>query len=125
MRGASALERVLHELPGASIRVFVVWEPVLLLDTAPPTTAGLALVGDRRASQYWDERRLLSTAILDARRAEPGDLGIVWDWVAVFDPGVRWPGVRRADAFPAPRWQGRPVVDVVDELRATLRKIAP
>ena len=116
MRGASALERVLHELPGASIRVFVVWEPVLLLDTAPPTTAGLALVGDRRASQYWDQRRLLSTAILDARRAEPGDLGIVWDWVAVFAPGVRF-----GDGFPAPRWQGRPIVDVADALRAELR----
>lgn len=121
VRGASALEDVLGAMPDAAVRVFVVWEPVLATDLGPPAAAVAARVPDPRVSQHWDPERVLSDAIL--RTGPPGtglarpdhpdpSSRVVWDTVAVFRPGVRWDA-----SFPAPDYQGRPVVAVADELR--------
>jgi hypothetical protein len=41
---------------------------------------------------------------------------VVWDFVAIFPPGVRWNG-----AFPAAQFAGAPVVRVIDDFRRQLR----
>ena len=43
---------------------------------------------------------------------------IVWDWVAVYPPGLRWEAKP-----PEPAWADRPVVNVRDELRHQLSTI--
>ena len=98
LRGASAVQEILNSRGGLRVRVFVVWEPVIATDLAPPTTGTLARIHDRRAVQYWDHDRALSADIVRSVLADPDRYGlekveagsIVWDTVAVFPPDVRW-----------------------------------
>ena len=127
MRGASALQSVLEEMPVADLRAFVVWEPVLKLDVAPPTSRVLNRIPDARVAQFWDEGRVLSARIAAAATEDPhGVLGqpscsldtIVWDWAAVYPPGVRW-----EDSFPRAAYAGAPVCAVIDDFRGGLTSV--
>jgi hypothetical protein len=128
VRGASAVQELLEELPDADMRVLVVWEPVLWSDLAPPLSAVLSQIPDLRAIQSWDPHRTLSEEIVRAvsgRETELPCVGsisadtIVWDVVAIFPPGVRW------DARPpAPAYCGYPVLYEIDQLRTQLASMA-
>jgi len=119
LRGASAVESILRAFPDPELRVFVVWEPVLLSDWHAPGADAVARITDSRAAQFWDARHRLSTEIRRAGEANPtGVLGdhrlhgtIVWDFVALYTPGIRWDA-----AFPPARFAGAPVVRVADDL---------
>ncbi len=87
---------------------------MIATDVAPPTTGTLARAHDRRAAQYWDRDRSLSTEIVRSVLADPGRYGlkdkveagsIVWDTVALFPPKVLW-----EQEFPVPTYYGFPVV---------------
>jgi len=110
----------LDSRPGLRVRLFVVWEPVIATDLAPPTTGTLARIHDRRAMQYWDHDRVLSTDIVRSVLAAPDRYGlgdeldqssVVWDTVAVFPPAARW-----EREFPVPSYFGFPVVSSVQGL---------
>ena len=121
MRGASALGDVLKRVSGRPVRVFVVWEPVLWRDLAPPTSKVLSLISDSRASQYWDKELLLS-AKTDSLRRQPdsasGKKAVVWDVAAIFPPGARW------DAnFPGPAFSSRPVIARINEIQRRLSEL--
>lgn len=121
MRGASALGDVLKRVIGRPVRVFVVWEPVLWRDFAPPTSKVLSLISDSRASQYWDKELLLS-AKTDSLRRQPasasGKKAVVWDVAAIFPPGARW------DAnFPSPTFASRPVIARINEIQRRLSEL--
>lgn len=94
--------------------MFVVWEPVLPTDWAPPTTSVLSRIPDVRAVQYWDKGRLLSGKIL-AAGLKGVEGPVVWDAVGLFAPGVRW-----ESSFPQPEFSGGPVADVIPGLRQHL-----
>jgi hypothetical protein len=126
VRGASALQDVLKDAPAAGTRVFVVWEPVLPTDIAPPTSRDMARVPDRRVAQYWDKSRVLSAEFWRTKKEHPerdrltfGDfvesIGIVWDVVAVFGPDAEW-----TDMLPVPSYFGGPVVHIDAEMRAAI-----
>lgn len=118
MRGASALQEVLRAHPDAKLGVLVVWEPVIWTDVGPPTTSVMAQISDRRVMQFWDPGKILSRTMVESWKRQGKDLAddaVVWDFVALFDPGVRWHG-----GPPASRYQGYPVVDAIDGLRAAL-----
>ena len=93
--------------------VFVVWEPVLPTDVAPPTTGDLARCHDPRARQFWDEQTLVSQSLGDTHAPRRG--GVAWDYVALFPPGPTWD-----DKLPPAAFDGGPVVQVADELRDRL-----
>jgi hypothetical protein len=95
---------VLRGVRDPKVRVFVVWEPVLVTDWHAPGAGAVGRIPDARVTQFWDARRLLSQAI----RRGP----VVWDYVAVFPPGVRW-----SDGYPTARFSGAPVVRVIDDFR--------
>ncbi|MDB4970514.1 MAG: hypothetical protein JWN44_6203 [Myxococcales bacterium] len=104
MRGASALDHWLDE--HRDVAAFVVWEPVLAADDAPPASQ-LA----RHAHNYWDPTRARSQA-LETSGFDPACLSqgsareeIVWDALFDFAP-------QRA----APAFCGRPIVDVLGRL---------
>ncbi|MGO4880783.1 MAG: hypothetical protein ACLP59_08180 [Bryobacteraceae bacterium] len=97
----------MRDLHDPNVRVFVVWEPVLITDWHAPGAGALERIADARATQFWDRGRALSNVI----RHGP----VVWDWVAIFPPGVCWDG-----AFPTPQFSGAPVVRVSDEFRRRL-----
>lgn len=105
MRGASALDRWL----GAhrDVAGFVVWEPVLAGDTAPPARERRAA----HARNYWDAALLRSTA-MKASGADPkclaqgdADVGVVWDAVFDYAPGSD-----------APRFCGRTILQALPAL---------
>ena len=104
------------------LRVFVVWEPVLASDWAPPNAAAQARIGHPGVLQFWDRPHALSAAIRAANDVKV--LGekrlkgaIVWDHIAVFPPGVRW-----LDRYPVPAYAGAPVLDIIDEAAPFLRE---
>ena len=123
MRGASALQDLLRRSQDPSLRVFVVWEPVIWSDLAPPLTMVLGRVSDQRAAQLWDRGRLVSADMLKAIRTEAGKSHsdrpdgdtIVWDCVAIYPPGARWDAT-----LPPPDFIDCPVVAVIDEVRRRL-----
>ena len=113
MRGASALQSALERAPDAQAYVMVVWEPVLVTDIAPPSTAVLGHIADTRAAQFWDGGLRLSKVVRRMALEESehlrdageiADARVVWDVVAVFPPGVRW-----EEDFPPPADYGFPV----------------
>lgn len=114
---------MLERLPDSHVKVFVIWEPVILTDIAPPTSRTLARIPDRRVAQYWDRQRLLSREIVRSALAEPSkdaheeinERTIVWDTIAVFSAGTRWD-----TAFPHADYHGYPVADVIDEVEGRL-----
>ena len=116
---------MLRENAGRPLRVFIVWEPVILTDIAPPTSRVLSKLSDARVSQFWDRDRLLSREIVRTALADSthtlhedysGEGSIVWDFIAVFPPGARW-----GPAVPSPDYHGAPVFRVIDEVRRRLQ----
>jgi hypothetical protein len=112
LRGASAADSLIREFDGRPIRVFVVWEPVLLSDWSTPSTATLKRVSDHRAIQFWDKGRLLSRAMGEHDRKS-----IVWDEIIVYPRDAAWKGVP-----PQPWYRGGPVLDVIDLARGAIAR---
>jgi hypothetical protein len=99
---------VLREVRDPDLRVFVVWEPVLITDWHAPGAGAVGRIPDARVTQFWDPRRTLSQAIRRGR--------VVWDYVATYPPGVRW-----GDTFPEAQFSGAPVVRAIDGFAEWLR----
>jgi hypothetical protein len=102
--------------------VFVVWQPMLPTDLAPPITAVLRRVSDSRARQYWDRDHLLAKRMAaDARSPQPEQEccqrnGILWDLAAVYPKGATWD-----DRMPVATVFNGPVADLATEIEARLR----
>jgi hypothetical protein len=129
VRGASALQEVLSDLETSRLRAFVVWEPVLFTDVAPPTTSVLSRITDSRAVQYYDRSRLLSRLLVKTAKDHPGylpgidgmaDGTILWDCLLVFPAGERW-----EEAPPRPDFLGSTVVGEITSIRRRLSSVAP
>lgn len=114
MQGASATERLLNELNGRDVRVFVVWEPVLPTDFAAPSTAALARVPDLRVTQYWDRKRTLSHLMGEHNRAT-----VVWDYIAVYEPGTVW-----QNTLPQPVYSDHPVKKVIAGAKDAVQRLS-
>jgi hypothetical protein len=100
----------LEEFARKPVRVFVVWEPVLLTDWTAPSTAALSRTSDSRARQFWDKGRLISHSLGEHNRRS-----IVWDYIAVYPAGATWD-----DRPPEALYQGRPVVRVTAPAREAI-----
>ena len=100
----------MHEFAGKPVRVFVVWEPVLVTDWGRPSTATLARISDLRAAQFWDRGRLVSHSMGEQNRRS-----VVWDYIAVYQPGALW-----TERPPEALYHGGPVVQVTDQAHAAL-----
>lgn len=95
LRGASAVEKSLTEIPDAKIAVFAVWEPILSSDFIPPTTGALGRLSDRRVRQFWDKNHRLAKVMAESRVGQPQPdccdrNGTLWDLIAVYPPGSEW-----------------------------------
>ena len=101
---------MIQEFAGKPVRVFVIWEPVLFSDWSSPSTATLGRISDIRATQFWDKGRLISHSMGEHDRHS-----VVWDYVAVYPPGVIW-----EDGPPEALYHGGPVVRVTEPVRIAL-----
>ena len=91
------MERILRQMPSESLRVLVVWEPMLPTDWYRPTRPTLKRVSDSRAVQFWDKSHLVATHVKrqlqEFHRNDPScceDGGHLWDMAAVYAPGAKW-----------------------------------
>jgi hypothetical protein len=105
--------QLLGEIDHKDVRVFVIWEPVLPTDFVAPSTAALARIRDTRAAQYWDRNRALSRLLGEHDRAT-----VVWDYLAVYEPGTLW-----QDAPPKPAYSGKPVRDAIRGAKESIRRL--
>jgi hypothetical protein len=113
LQGASAIEKLVGEQQDPRVRVFVIWEPVLATDLGAPSTATLRRVSDTRVSQYWDKEHLVSRLLGERDRSS-----VVWDYVAVYQPGKVWDQVP-----PEPVYSRVPVIQGVDGVRDAVGKL--
>jgi hypothetical protein len=90
---------VLRENPGARLRVFVIWEPVLANDWGTPAQALTANVPDRRVVQFFDRERRLSAmlggvahleSLASDRRIAFRMKDVIWDTALVYPAGASW-----------------------------------
>ena len=88
------VQRVLEELAGEPIDVFVVWIPAIESDRFEATENAMMLIPDERARHYWDGAQALGEALSPT-------LGIrakmAWDVYVVYDEAAEW-----GDAPPKP-----------------------
>ncbi len=73
----------------------------------------LKRVSDLRVSQYWDKEHLLSRLLGERDRSS-----VVWDYVAVYQPGKLWD-----HAAPEPASSGVPVVHDIDRTRDEIQRL--
>ena len=112
---------ILKRHPETSVRVFVVWEPILTTDWSPPTTFALHRIPDLRVQQYWDPEHIIAKKLASDRRApQPSEeccdrSGILWDLVAVYPKGVTW-----NERMPTAVLFNGPVIDVKDEIESSI-----
>jgi hypothetical protein len=128
VRGASALEKVLEEERSDEIRAFVVREPILWTDLAPPSTRRLASISDARVAQYWDPNHFVSNVVTSSAWAakegifthgeESSDKVVAWDLILLFPPGSC-----AGRGLPEPVFHGNPVVTRIDEARVHLHAL--
>lgn len=111
---------MLSRVQSQQLRVFIVWEPVIVSDLGPPTSSVLARVSDPRAVQFWDESRALSKSMVATREntwlvpegeSAPSPGMIIWDFVAVFPPKKAW------RSHEAPTSHCDPVVECIEKIR--------
>ena len=86
---------------------------MLPTDFGAPSTATLRRLSDLRVSQYWDKEHLVSRSLGETDRSS-----VVWDYVAVYEPGKLW-GV----APPEAAYSHAPVVSAIDGTRQTINRI--
>jgi hypothetical protein len=115
---------VLEEVHGSSLRVLVVWEPILPTDWSKPSTGALARIPDPRAMQFWDHDHLVAQDLSKELTADPVQSppaccvvrGFFWDMAALYPPEERW-----ASLPPKPQILDGPVVDTVEQVEKTLK----
>jgi hypothetical protein len=81
-------------------------------DLGAPSTMTLKRLSDVRVSQYWDKEHLVSQALGERDRES-----VVWDYVAVYEPGRLWNQVP-----PEPAYSSVPVVRAIDGTREAIEK---
>ena len=78
------------------MRVFAVWEPILLTDLRRPVSSVMNRLSDKRVVQFWDPQHTLARRMAkDARDPQPKEHccerdGNLWDLAAVYPPGAAW-----------------------------------
>jgi hypothetical protein len=111
----------LRRHPELPVRVFVVWQPILPTDWAPPTAFAMNRISDRRAQQYWDPDHVVAKRLAADRRApQPAEdccerSGVLWDLVALYPKGAAW-----EERIPTATVFNGPVVDVTPEVESAL-----
>jgi hypothetical protein len=123
LRGASAMQKVLEQHPDAVVRVFAVWEPVRFSDWLRPTTAALARLSDRRATQLWDHDHILADQIERDALASKGRPNcceahdILFDLVALYPAAAKW-----SDHLPPPTIYDGPILKIAPQIPPLLSK---
>ena len=80
-----------------SLRVYIVWLPILGLDARKAAADATGSIPDSRAAHFWDRDRTLGKMYARVLRLPPDDLA--WDIYLLFPGGVRWDATAPAPAY--------------------------
>jgi hypothetical protein len=127
LRGASAIEKLLSGNSDASLRVLVVWEPMLVTDWETPGRGTLRRISDQRARQFWDPDHLVAQELNRFVNAHPEqkvpaccfDKGFHWDESILYAPHSQWKDAPPLAFWNGPVWKAAP--DLENALRASPR----
>jgi hypothetical protein len=106
-------ENVLDRDPDPTLRLFVVWMPMLPTDARDEIDA--ERLSGPRIRQFWDGERILGTHLAELDIGGLGYSGIVWDAFFVFGSDARWD--ERPSALVA---SGAPVIAETEKLESAL-----
>jgi hypothetical protein len=85
---------MLKQNHSGDLRVFVVWEPMLLTDWFRPNRLVQRRISDSRAAQFWDKNHLVAKEVRAHLSEWRGDCcsqnGILWDVVGVYPKKAKW-----------------------------------
>ena len=115
------MNEILRSHPQTPVRVYAVWEPILLTDWRRPVSGALARLADARVQQFWDPEHVLAKRMArDAHAPQPDQQccerdGILWDLAAAYRPGAVW----NAALPPAVVFNG-PIVRRTEDIAAAL-----
>ena len=115
------MDEILRSHRQARVRVFAVWEPILLTDWRRPVSSALGRLSDARVAQFWDPRHVIAKRMArDARAPQPKQHccerdGNLWDLAAVYPPGATWTA-----SLPTAVVFDGPVVRKQEEIEAAL-----
>ena len=112
----------MQENPNRTLRVLVVWEPILTTDWAPPSGGTLARVSDVRVQQFWDRDHVVASSLAPIAQRLPSagrpgcciQRGFYWDDAILFPAGSSW-----SASVPVAFWDG-PVVNALRALQNAL-----
>ena len=100
-----------------SVRVLVVWEPMLPSDWAKPSGMVQSRVADSRVVQFWDKNHLVAGELKNqfpsSQKLCCQRNGILWDVATLYPPNVEWGAA-------APAYFGGAVLDVAPDVRQNL-----
>ena len=82
-------EKVLDQIASDKLKAFVLWTPRYPGDNRAKALESMKLVGDKRATQYWDGGRWLGRQYGKTLKL-PGNRSFAWDVYLVFDADARW-----------------------------------
>ncbi len=82
-------ESVLDKLKSDSLRVYVVWTPLLREDNRTAAGQSLAYITDERATHFWDEDKSLGLSF-GKLVTLPRQRELAWDVYFVFDGEAEW-----------------------------------
>ena len=101
------MRQILRSRPGAPIRVFVLWSPILGNDNRAAAEKASGFLPDARVQHYWDLFSFASRAYTRQFRFPAGR--VAWDVFVLYQPGAVW-----RDAPPPPAaWMQNLVFGVV------------
>jgi hypothetical protein len=82
-------EKVLDRIASDNLEAFVVWTPRYFGDNRAKALASTKLVGDKRATHFWDGTGWLGKHYGKALKL-PGRRAFAWDVYFVFDADATW-----------------------------------
>jgi hypothetical protein len=100
---ATVRDEVLRDVADPSLRLMVVWLPVLDDDDLAAARKAAGTLRDPRVRQYWDDGRRLGEAMgvtLKIPERRHAGYGFAWDVYLLYPRGTTWPDW--LDAPPAP-----------------------
>lgn len=105
------------------MRVYSVWQPMLVTDVTAPGRWALSTLPDGRVRQFWDPSHLVAKQLAaDARPPQPEhdcceQNGVLWDLAAVYPTGVTW-----TDRLPPATVFNGPIVDIAGDIDAAINR---
>ena len=104
----------------ASLRILVVWEPMLATDISGPKRPTLSLISDPRTAQFWDKDHLIAG---DIKRQLNGNRppcceqsGYLWDLATIYPRGGRWESS-------SPQYDNGPIYKIAPQFGGKLAEV--